>query len=36
MFTLILLAINFATVVAGAAGEKQPGSDEIEDFIPCC
>ena len=36
MFTLILLAINFATVVAGAVGEQQPGSGDVQDFIPCC
>ena len=36
MFTLILVAINAAIVAAGATSEQQPGTEEIEDFIPCC
>jgi hypothetical protein len=35
MFSLILIAINIAILVAGAAGEKRPGTEGIEDLIPC-
>ena len=36
MFTLFLLAINVATLVSGASGEKIPGASDEPDFIPCC
>jgi hypothetical protein len=34
MFTLILVAINVATVIAGAFGERKPETDDNGD-IPC-
>jgi len=34
MFGLILVAINIATIVVGALGEREPGSDH-SDSTPC-
>jgi hypothetical protein len=36
MFTLILVAINVATLFAGAASSPDPDKKHIDDFIPCC
>jgi hypothetical protein len=36
MFTFVLLAINVATLFAGAASKPAPGKEHIDDFIPCC
>jgi hypothetical protein len=34
MFGLFLVAINIATIVIGALGEQEPGSDH-SDSTPC-
>jgi len=35
MFGIFLLLINVATIAVGAVSEKRPGTEDVQDLIPC-